>query len=242
MGLTRRGAMLEMAVPGTGTSGEVAKWLGNGLQNHHTPVRIRSSPLESRAHPKRAGGLSCSWRHSPSTRLLLIARMGKTERGPCRCARQREHPHGSRPPSAHLERFRPSPWVLALDAAHGEPRRRFRLREGPTSGFYDEVEGTLVALFRLGESLYFRAGDRAWALSTATTCEWSELPDGRKHFSLLIDGEAVFDLVYRVAASSLDRADPWFEEGRNDALRSAHQIIASPAQWAERFRDEQRAS
>jgi hypothetical protein len=24
--------------------GEVAKWLGNGLQNRHTPVRIRSSP------------------------------------------------------------------------------------------------------------------------------------------------------------------------------------------------------
>lgn len=26
------------------SSGEVAKWLGNGLQNRHTPVRIRSSP------------------------------------------------------------------------------------------------------------------------------------------------------------------------------------------------------
>src|SRR5690606_4836177 len=28
-------------------NGEVAKWLGNGLQNRHTPVRIRSSPLSS---------------------------------------------------------------------------------------------------------------------------------------------------------------------------------------------------
>jgi hypothetical protein len=27
-----------------GPSGEVAKWLGNGLQNRYTPVRIRSSP------------------------------------------------------------------------------------------------------------------------------------------------------------------------------------------------------
>lgn len=28
-------------------SGEVAKWLGNGLQNRHTPVRIWSSPQET---------------------------------------------------------------------------------------------------------------------------------------------------------------------------------------------------
>jgi hypothetical protein len=29
--------------------GEVAKWLGTGLQNRHTPVRIRSSPRNQRS-------------------------------------------------------------------------------------------------------------------------------------------------------------------------------------------------
>lgn len=28
-------------------SGAVAKWLGNGLQNRHTSVRIRSAPLKN---------------------------------------------------------------------------------------------------------------------------------------------------------------------------------------------------
>lgn len=140
----------------------------------------------------------------------------------------------------HLERFRPSPWVLAIDPDTGAMRREFRFRTPRTSGTWDDVGDVRVALYRVGETLYFRAGDRWWALREGVSTRWSEGERGRKNFTLTVDGEVVLRLDYEVPVSSLEAEDPGFEEGRNDVLRAVHDLVSDPARWSERFRDEQR--
>jgi hypothetical protein len=140
----------------------------------------------------------------------------------------------------HVERFRPSPWVLAIDPCTGAVRRQFRLRTPRTSGYYDEVEGLLVALYRVGDALFFRAGDRVRQLQPDARSRWTERPDGKSHFALSLGGESVLSCDYTVVVSRLDAADPNFEVGRNDFLRAVHGIVSRPARWHEQFWEEQR--
>jgi hypothetical protein len=51
--------------------GEVAKWLGSGLQNRHTPVRIRSSPPELRVAAPEGAESRRSERHLSASRRCL---------------------------------------------------------------------------------------------------------------------------------------------------------------------------
>lgn len=139
----------------------------------------------------------------------------------------------------HLERFRPSPWYYALDPKSGVLHREFHFRTPKTSGFYDEVEGTLVALYRSGEALFFRAGDVVHELRENVSSTWAEHSDGKNLFALAIDGEAVFRLEYTVPVSALESEDAGFEVGRNDTLRAVHDVVSNPRRWQERFREEQ---
>ena len=82
---------LDTAAPGgksggpcpAGASGEVAKWLGNGLQNHHTPVRIRSSPRRShvRTEHRRASRRSRTRERKTATVLCVTQRRTPRPRG-----------------------------------------------------------------------------------------------------------------------------------------------------------------
>jgi hypothetical protein len=125
-------------------------------------------------------------------------------------------------PPIVLERFRPSPFYLELDAPDGIPRRRFRFRTPETCGHYDRVEGRLVALFRRGADEWLRIDERVWRLDGTVGSDWRELDGGRCRFELTAGGAAVFTCTYRVPVSRLDAADPGFEPGRNDFLRAVH--------------------
>lgn len=57
--------------------GEVAKRLGNGLQNRHTPVRIRSSPPRMQQ------------KHQGSSLVFSFVGFGGVPAGPARCERSR---------------------------------------------------------------------------------------------------------------------------------------------------------
>jgi hypothetical protein len=141
-----------------------------------------------------------------------------------------------RSPPILLERFRPSPVYLELEAPAGPPQRRFRLRTPTTCGHFDHVDGVLVALFRHGEDLFVRIGDRAWPLDAGVRSAWQELTDDRGHFELTVGGEVVFACDYRVLIDRLEAADPGFEPGRNDLLRAVHAVIATPDRWRAIFR------
>src|SRR5690349_9495757 len=134
-----------------------------------------------------------------------------------------------------LVSYRPGPWHLLLDRASGRTRKAFRFDKKPWQGWYERAEGQIVAVYRDGDALYLRVGDREWDLGRVTT-KWTETGEETARFEVLVDGETVFETSYRVPIGWLDRRDPEFERSQNDMFLAVHQLVGAPRSWKDAFR------
>lgn len=150
-------------------------------------------------------------------------------------------------PEIRLSRFRPSPFVVDLEAPSAAPHRTFRFRTGRVQGTYDMVDGHLFAMFRWRGALYFRADEQVITLDSLVGSEWSELEGGRQRFALLASASSalhghghghgplpahahapLFACEYRVPTSELDKHDLGYEPGQNDFLRWVAWVLDAP--------------
>jgi hypothetical protein len=135
-----------------------------------------------------------------------------------------------------LTSYRPGPWHLLLDRSSGQTRRKFRFASEPCQGWYERAGGEVAAIYRDGDHLYFRAGDREWELGPATSTRWEQTGEKAGRFAFVVDDRPVYSIDYPLPIGWLDRSDVNFELSQKDFFLAVHDLVKAPSSWASAFR------
>lgn len=125
-------------------------------------------------------------------------------------------------------------FYLKLSPDTRKKRKVFKLCQPVIHGWYDEIDGHLLAVYRIEENLYVSVDSNEFLLSQVAT----EFDVKGKHamFKLIVAKDVVFQSEYeRKAFKGLNKYELNHVESNDDLLCSLHTLVNNSSSWEQTF-------
>lgn len=123
---------------------------------------------------------------------------------------------------------------LKLSPETRRKKKVFKFSQPVVHGWYDKIDGHLLAVYRVGENLYVSLDDDEFLLSDVSTELY--VKDEHADFKLIVDSNIMFHKEYkRKAFEGLNKHDLNYAESNDDLLYSLHTLVNNPSSWDQTF-------